>query len=213
MTRLNFYTLCFGLLTSTVSLTLSATTLTVSDNLIVSVVDDNTVEQGFIGKKSSFTLNQGEHALVVRYKDVFEDLDFAEDRVIESQDFVVKFSLAKQQKLKLTTVNVKNLQQAERFAKAPELKLLDENNQKLFLELVKVSDYKLAKQVNLAVSTLPVKVQNKLQTKQSNSTLEPVLRTSNNTFVQVNSLNMLKYWWQTASDEEKNQFKLFLKKK
>jgi len=220
LTRL-FYILCFGLLTSALSLTSSATTLTVSDNIIISEVDNKVIEHGFIGKKSTFTLKQGEHAVVVRYKDVFEDLDFAEDRVVESQNFVVKFTLAKEQQVKLTTTKIKNLSQAERFAKAPELNLVDEDNKQLVLELVDVADYKLARQVNIAVSSLatqtashsavlPAEVKSSAQAKQASATLQQKMTTSSNTLAQVDSLTMLKYWWQTASNTEKDQFKQFL---
>lgn len=223
MTRL-FYIFCLAFLTSALSLTSSAATLTVSDNLIISEIDDKTIEHGFIGKKSTFTLAQGEHAVVVRYKDVFEDLDFAEDRVVESQSFVVQFTLAKQQQIKLTTTKIKNLLQAERFAKTPELQLTDENSNQLTLELVEVADYKLARQVNIAVSSitdkstskntaLPAEVKSSAQTKQAGATLQQKVATSSNTLAQVDSLTMLKYWWQTASNAEKNQFKQFLKNK
>ena len=65
---------------SVISTQVSAATFNVSDNLIVSEVNDKSVDNGFMGKKSSFELSQGNHALIVRYKDVFEDLDFAEER-------------------------------------------------------------------------------------------------------------------------------------
>jgi len=217
LTRL-FYIFCFTFLATALSPTLSAATLTVSDNLIISEVDDKTIEHGFIGKKSTFTLNQGEHAVVVRYKDVFEDLDFAEDRVVESQDFVVKFTLAKEQQVKLTTAKIKNLSQAEHFSKAPELSLIDENNQPLVLELVAVADYKLARQVNIAVSSLADKAAKKNtalpmevnKATQASATPQHAVITSNNILTQVDSLTMLKYWWQTASNTEKDQFKQFL---
>ncbi|MBL0709920.1 MAG: DUF2057 domain-containing protein [Colwellia sp.] len=210
-----FYIFCLSLLISTVAFTSSAATLTVSGNLIVSEVDDEIVDHGFMGKNSTFTLNQGEHALIVRYKDVFEDLDFAEDRVVESQKFVVKFSIVQQKTLTLTTEKIKNLSQADHFAKAPELTLMDENNKSLVLELFQVSDYKLAKQVNLAVASfantksinntvLPIKA--KESTAQKSHVLTAKALTDD-TLKQVNSLTMLKYWWQTASTTEKKQFK------
>ncbi|MCW8834299.1 MAG: DUF2057 domain-containing protein [Colwellia sp.] len=217
MTRL-FYIFCLGLLSTVTSFTPMAATLTVADNLIVSELDDKVVEHGFIGKKSTFELNQGEHALIVRYKDVFEDLDFAEDRVVESQDFVVKFSLTNQQQLTLTTAAIKNLKQAERFAKAPEIMLIDEKNKPLVIELVEVSDYKLVKQVNIAVSSITAHNANhnaspRIANTQSNSTKKQAAPISDNSLIQVDSLTMLKYWWQTASKTEKDQFKQFLKNK
>ncbi len=207
------------LLTSTISFNLWATTLTVSDNLIVSEVDDTIVEHGFISKKATFTLKQGEHALIVRYKDVFEDLDFAEDRVVESQSFVVKFSVENEKQLKLATVSIKNLSDAKAFAKSPELVLKNERNKELKIELENVSDYKVAKQVDLAVnayvskqtvekSKKPLLVETAAATK--SIALSNNKQKTSNTLLQVDSLVMLKYWWKNASAQEKIQFKQYI---
>lgn len=214
-----------------VSATLWAATLTVSDNLIVTEIDNNVVEHGFIGKNSKFSLNQGEHALIVHYKDVFEDLEFAEDRVVKSQEFVVKFNITQEKQLMLVTTDIKNLTQAESFSKSPELILKDENNKQLNIALENVSDYKIAQQVDIAVSsyaskqaiekpsekkiakTVAVTESAKLVTAPvaKITTVSPVITpNTNNTLIQVNSLTMLKYWWKNASDEEKIHFKQYI---
>ncbi|MDX2370553.1 MAG: DUF2057 family protein [Colwellia sp.] len=191
---------------SAISTQLFAATVSVSENLIVSEVNDKTIDNGFIGSKSVFELSRGNHALIVRYKDVFEDLDFAEERRVESQDFVVKFAITDQAQLKLSTIKIKNLAEAETFIKSPKLKLKDGRDNQLDLSLEQVSDYKLAKQVDLVVNSLASK-----QIIQTNSSALPTASTpkSKNTFLQVNSLTMLKYWWQNASNEEKQRFKQF----
>jgi uncharacterized protein YccT (UPF0319 family) len=204
---------------SAVSTQLLAATVNVSENLIISEVNDKTVDNGFIGQQSSFELSKGNHAFIIRYKDVFEDLDFAEERLVESQDFVVKFTITDQQKLKLSTVKIKNLKSAENFAKSPKLILLDRNNNQLPLSLEKVADYKLAKQVDIAVNSLaskqitppksPVLATTATVTKKSNTTATKT--SADNTLLQINSLNMLKYWWQNASNDEKQRFKQFTK--
>lgn len=217
MTRI-FYIFCFTFLATALSPTSSAATLTVSDNLIVSEVDDKKVEHGFISKKSTFTLMQGEHALVVRYKDVFEDLDFAEDRVVESQSFVVKFHVVDEKQLNLTTVAVNNLAQAKSFSKSPELVLKDERNKQIKMELENVSDYKVAKQVDIAVNTYVSKQaieQDKKTVMAETAVVSKSITPSTNKpqatniLIQVNALAMLKYWWQNASDEEKKHFKQY----
>lgn len=194
---------------SVISIQAFAATVKVSDNLIISKVNDKSVDNGFIGKKSSFELNEGNHAFVVRYKDVFEDLDFAEDRLVESQDFVVKFTITDQEKLKLSTVKIKNLAGAEHFAKSPELTLQDRHNNQLELTLESVSDYKLAKQVDIAVNSLASK--QVIETNNSSLTTASAVapQTMDNNSIQVNSLAMLKYWWKNASNEEKQRFKQF----
>jgi uncharacterized protein YccT (UPF0319 family) len=195
---------------SAISTQVLATTVNVSDNLIVSEVNNTSVDNGFISKQSSFELKQGNHALVLRYKDVFEDLEFAEDRLVKSQDFVVKFTITDQEQLKLSTIKIKNLAAAENFIKSPKLKLKDGQNNQLKVTLEKVSDYKLAKQVDRAVSALALN--------QTIPTKNSALTTSNvttekqaNTSIQLNSLTMLKYWWQNASMDEKQRFVQFTK--
>jgi len=193
-----------------------AATLKVSDNLIVSKVDDQSIKHGFLGKKSEFELAQGSHAIILRYKDVFEDLDFAEERVVESKEFVVKFTISKEEQLNLETKIIKDLAQAQSFAKSPKLKLISDYNEYLVVELQTVADYKLAKQVHFAVNTLASKQEIK-KSKESILTkptaasalavITPSNQKANNTLIQVNSLAMLKYWWQNASDKEKKHFK------
>jgi uncharacterized protein YccT (UPF0319 family) len=194
-----------------------AATFNVSDNLIVSEVNDISVDHGYIDNKYSFELKRGMHALIVRYKDVFEDLDFAEDRLVESQDFVVKFTITDQKQLRLSTRKINNLAEAEFFAKSPQLTLQDSNADQLNILLEKVDDYKLAKQVDIAVSALSpksktqLKLQPQIQTKVSQIKTMPVLETNKttNTSTQVNALTMLKYWWNNASAIEKQRFNKF----
>lgn len=200
--------LCSSL--STISTQALAATVNVSDNLVISAVNDKRIENSFLHKKSSFELNQGEHALILRYKDVFEDLEFNEERRVESQDFVVKFTITDQEQLELSTVEIKDLAAAENFKKSPELQLKDDNNNQLSLSLEEVSDYKLAKQVDIAVSALAT---NKvIQTQGSGLPAATVLTDKQTgTPIRVNSLDMLKYWWQNASTDEKKRFKEFTK--
>lgn len=205
---------------SAMSTKVEAVTLKVSENLIVSEVNDQDVDNGFIGKqKSTFKLDKGNHAIIVKYKDVFEDLDFAEDRVVESQEFVVKFKITNQQQLKLSTTKIKNLASAEAFAKSPQLNLTDRSHNQLPLSLEKVEDYKLAKQVDAAVNTLATKqrIQNQTATLATTApvttatTVKMAKSKVNNTSIQINSLTMLTYWWQNASNDEKQRFKQLIK--
>ena len=210
---------------SLVSTSLLAATLKVSDNLIVSEINDKTIEHGFIDDKSVFELNRGAQAVLIRYKDVFEDLDFAEDRVVESDQFVVKFNLDNEQQLILTTSSIKNLASAQAFAKSPEIILKDEHNKSLNIELEKVEDYNFAKQIDIAVNTIAAKqsTNNLHQARVTNSTVTApnkptpakvalvkkmaTKQQTNNAYVQVDALTMLKFWWQNASEQEKKNFK------
>lgn len=201
-------------------LTLWATTLKVSDNLVVTEINNKAVEHGLLSKKSMFTLSPGDHALVIYYKDVFEDLNFAENRVVKSNAFVAKFSIINQEQLILDTSTINNLAQAEAFSQSPVLRLEDSNNQTVNIELESVENYKIAQQVDAAINSYTSKKQNEqikaavtdkimAENKVIPSTMpsSATAQKSGNTLIQVNALLMLKYWWKNASDEQKENFK------
>ena len=191
----------------------------VSDNLIVSEVNNKAVDQGFFSKKSNFPIILGKNAVILRYKDVFEDLNFAEDRVVESNEFVVKFTVLSDDDLILKTEKIANLREAEAFSKKPVLILKDHNNNLIEMQLENVSDYKIEQQVNIAVNSYVTKqavkeyetLQKNKVKKNTQVVSESVQqKTSDNTLIQIKAFPMLKYWWQNASNEEKKQFKEFL---
>ncbi len=186
-----------------------AATVHVSNNLVVSEVNDREIESGFLDNEASFELAKGTHALVIRYKDVFEDLIVAADTVVESQDFIIKFTIAVQQKLKLSTVKINSLEAAERFSKSPRLQLVDSRNNQLEISLERVSDYKLAKQVDKAVHARI----NQNISPQATAAIIGVSGPSTSNTTKVNALTMLQYWWQNASESEKLRFKQMTKTK
>ena len=211
-----------------------AATLIVADNLQLREVNDERVNDSFFdytfSKDKSITLPEGNNTLLIKYKDVYEDMEFAEERLVESEFFIVKFSITNQQTVKLETPKIKDLSAAERFSQSPEIMLLDENNTPVVLVLEKHSDYKLAKQVTKVITTLPEQVlsEQALNTKKTaennninklkNNVSESVNTVKNNdkafsdqVLMQTKSLPMLKYWWQKASTQEKQAFILYVK--
>jgi len=210
------------LLCSFITVKASAITLTVTDNLIIRDVDDKPVEHGFLSKKQQLELTQGQHSLVIKYKDVFEDLDFAEDRLVTSDYFVVTFTVENQQKLLLTTSKINDLATAERFVRAPELSLLDENKQGVVLDLATLADYELAKQVTKVVTTLStatviaqandIKVNSKVTNNNANHSITSEQAFNAKVINKVDTVPMLKYWWRQASHDEKNKFIDFINK-
>lgn len=203
---------------------LFAATLSVADNLVVRELDDKALDDSFFSSKQSIQLSKGSHTLLIKYKDVYEDLDFAEERLVESELFIVKFDLTEQQKLKLMTPKIKNLSAAEKFSQSPEIIIVDENNTALVLQLENHEDYKLAKQVKKVVTTLPNANVITNDTRQVNASSNTTSVSKNQgdlpgeqqTFneqvlTQAKSLPMLKYWWQKASAKDKQDFILYIK--
>ncbi|TYK66954.1 DUF2057 domain-containing protein [Colwellia echini] len=197
-----------------------AATLTLSDNLVLRDIDDKPIEKSFFSQQQTFELPAGEHVIVIKYKDVFEDLELGEERLVSSDYFVVKFSFNSQQSLALTTGNIKNLTAAELYVKSPVLTLRDENNRELPLVLETLNDYEMAKEVSkqLAISsTTSVAPTNVSPTTTLNSTQPKTI--SDNPSVnkvktqvspEVDAVPMLKYWWQKASKQQKASFMQFI---
>jgi len=205
---------------------LFAATLSIADNLVLRELDDKRLQNDFFinafSRENSIKLSKGSHTLLIKYKDVYEDLDFAEDRLVESELFIVKFTLTNQQTLKLMTPKIENLLAAENFSQSPEIILTDENDTVLFLQLEKHKDYLLSKQVEKVVTALPKNVVLIKETKHGNlaeqadtiNQVKAISKSESQTFneqvlTQTKSLPMLKYWWQRASDREKQKFILY----
>ncbi len=185
-----------------ISLEVVAATVTVSDNLIVRDVNDKPVEHGFLSKKQSFDLEQGKQSFVVKYKDVFENMDLGLETLVTTDYFVVEFIVKNQKNLALSTVAINDLSAAEAFSKSPELVLLDEKESPLVLKLMTLSDYELTKKVNEVVTTLSAAKPDNLSAQSQNKNVEIETKV----LEQVDTLPMLKYWWLKASTKEKAEF-------
>lgn len=199
-----------------------AGTLFIADNLVLRELDDKAVDDGFFAatfsSAKSIKISKGKHTLLIKYKDVYEDIDFAEERLVESELFIVKFSLTDQQTVKLMTPKIADLSAAEKFSQSPEIMLVDENNVAIVLKLEKYDDYKLAKQIEKTVTSLAMNsaVTDKAKTaKVSNKAVAvaPTKATSQEAafheqvLTHTESLPMLKYWWHRASEKDKQDFK------
>ena len=215
-----------------VSASIFAAQLKVADNLEIKELNDKPIAQGFFKNNRNLQLSSGKQALVVRYKDVFEDEDLGQDRVIESDYFVIFFNVTMQNTLRLKTAKVSGIDQAERFSYAPEVVLHDDKNNSLELTLENYKDYQLSREVNKVIVNLPDEVSqlaeksSQSQVIQSSNELADdvandnvskdiaqvsTLPTSEEVLSKVDSLPMLKYWWQKASAQDKQAFLQFIK--
>ena len=188
----------------------NASQLTLTDNLILRDVNDKPIEQGFFSNKQQLTLSKGHHTLVLKYKDVFEDTDMSEERLVTSEYFVVSFKITNQQQLVLSTTKINDLAAAERFSQQPELSLLDEQGNEISLHLEKLKDYELAKQVNKVVTSLslPAKASENMSSVKSKQ--NDVDNFNDKVISEVDALPMLKYWWTKASQKQKKDFLVFI---
>lgn len=226
-----------SLLLGVLSISASATQLTISDNLMVKAMDGKKVETSFFDKNTKIDLSAGEHLLILKYEDIFENLEISFDtyETIKSDNFIVKFTVADQNRLKLSTPKIKNLAAAQAFIKAPKVILVDENNAALPLSYKSFARYQAAEKlaqlkaltsepvVAMAASAPQVPIKPSLTMKQpmtvkpelSVKAMSPISPVKSTTLIPTSEtphpLTMLKYWWNNASAEEKAAFTLYLK--
>ncbi len=90
--------------------------------------------------------------------------------------------------------------------------MLDEHKQEVVLDLETLSDYKLGKQVTKVVTTLsaPAVISQSYST--TMTTAEDGQAFNNKVINKVDTVPMLKYWWQKANKDEKENFLIFINK-
>jgi len=233
-----FFTKIITMLLLLLSFVSSATTIEVAKNLEIKEVNDKPFSEGFFSNNKSIKIpaeqlnQQTTQTIVVRYKDVFEDFELGQDRVVETEYFVIKFALDKQSVLKLKTTTINDISEAESFVSKPEVMLVSNNGVSIPLELETYADYKLKREVTKVVATLPIdvsdkplspKAEEKIAVAIDNDIADLDVRTETNdidnrsqeftekVMDKVNTLPMLKYWWQKASAKEKADFIAFIK--
>ena len=111
------------------SFSVSATKLSVENSLMVKEIDNKIVSQGFLSQTTTFELSKGDHVVVLKYKDVYENLDFGDEELVESPLFVVKFSTNNETKVTINTPKIRNLNVAKHYAKMPKV-LVNDNEKK-----------------------------------------------------------------------------------
>jgi len=198
----------------------------VEDSLIVKEIDNKAFSHGFLSQKTKFSLAKGEHAVVIKYKDVFEDLDFGEEELVESALFVAKFNSNDQDVITIKTPKIRNLKVAKHYVKMPEVIVTDSKNNKLSVEHQTYSEYKTEQEVSTVLAHIAKVTPNTIKTQPvqlaKKSTTAIVIAAKVNKVLlkekkniqssnRMNSLSMLEYWWQQASDEEKLAFKQKIK--
>jgi len=212
-----------------VSLQASATKLVVEDSLMVKEIDNQVVSQGFLSQKTVFELTSGDHAVVLKYKDVYEDLDFGDEELVESPLFVVKFTTNNQGKITIKTPKIRNLKVAKHYAKMPEVLVSDSKQKQLSVEHQTYTEYKTEQEVSTVLAQIakaaPVVTRGtSIQPMEKTviqalvlskvgkaSKVEKVKKVKTQSAKPMNNLSMLEYWWQQASDEEKAIFKQQIK--
>lgn len=173
----------------------------------IKLIELNGQEQSFSFFESStdVELMQGQNVLVLQYKELFDDYDNDDHTTIKSLSFIVILNNESNKDLSLLTEDINNLNEARNYAKDPQITIIDENQKNIQFFKQELKSY-------LASNKLPSLTQPAKQSIAEEPKKLPVDSFSNQINVtQINSntpeaLNMLKFWWRQASEQQRAEF-------
>ena len=173
-------------------------------------------KSGFFESETELELGSGRHIIEYRYSEIFEDDDVDDHIKIKSEPFVLDITLGQDAK---TIKNPNNLDvaQAKAYAKQPKLTFVEKDGSKeMTHNIMSIKDYEQTRYQSLLDTTQAVK-RNLPTAAVAPASKQHVAReqTTNKSQAaskvaeqKVNSraLEMLNYWWQQASEQERAAF-------
>lgn len=208
----------FILALSLFNLNVLAASVKFPDVFNVLKVNGGNFASSFSGSESTISLSAGQQVIVVEYKELFDDYNRTDHTRVKSDPFVIIFT-AKDIDYYVKAPSFAGDSIARDFASSPKISMFTNKNEPVAVEVLFLNDYE--KMSHKKVS-LPSSHSAKMQTTEDDviptyrnhptQTPPDARETSESENIYENSdsgsknVNMLTYWWQKASAEERQQF-------
>ena len=176
------------------------------------VLSVNGLEQSVfsLAKEKHLKLKQGRNIVVLEYDEIFDSQLNDSHESVRPAPYALIFDVSKESILRLQTPNTPNLDAAERYAKAPEFSVEDEQKQAITIVAKPAKDltYASVLDANSEASTSASQAP-------SISPVEGAMLASANKqnaahtnaeLAKPDALNMLLYWWTMANEQERKAF-------
>lgn len=173
------------------SQTSQAATVQFSEEVYPLKVNAKVVEHSLFGKTLELELPVGQHRVQLKYNDIYE-LDYDEHQVVESEPFWVLIDIQQDGLHKIAFERPESVQAAEVFAQNPRVSFIAPNNQTA--EVAVVTEVEKAKPI--------------VKAKAQSNTKNTFKKQDNG----PNAEDMLQYWWQQATDTQRDTFLRSIKK-
>ncbi|REL35789.1 DUF2057 domain-containing protein [Thalassotalea euphylliae] len=181
---------------------LSAKELIFPDVYEVLKVNGDSFSRGLFESESKITLPVGRHVILYRYSELFEDADNDDHVKVKSDQFVLVVNKA-EETIKVSSPRNQEEKQAREYAKSPSLTLTTSSDKKVVYQTFALADFEQRQ------------YQSVLDTRSSNegASAKPAMlpalpnQVGSDRTAHSRALDMLNYWWQQASEQEKAAFK------
>lgn len=184
----------------------NAGSITFPENYEVIKVNGKTYSQSFFASESKVELLSERNVILYRYNELFEDADF--DHVnIKSEPYVLLIADSKDTFI-VTPPAIKDISQARMYGEKPLLKINNSKQQLVKHQIVSLNDYEKKKFAQIKVEI--VEQQDKENAVNlvatANRTANKYKETTKAKLETSRAFDMLNYWWQQASEQEKQAF-------
>lgn len=177
-------------------------------------INGSKYEQGLVSQKRLVSLKAGLNRIVIEYEEVFESDDGEDFDIVKSSPFLVEMYLNNNQSYQQKLIKPADSDAARRFAKAPKFSfhnLTDNKPQKFSLtalsgsnEAFVLQESRLPRRKTLMITSSSKPIEKKVEPQVNKDSIIASKETGN----QSDSIasKMLDYWWQQASEAEKEAF-------
>ncbi|MFD2166564.1 DUF2057 family protein [Thalassotalea euphylliae] len=188
-----------------------AATITFPEVYDVLKVNGQDYSSGFFSKKSDIELTPGRHVVLYRYNELFEDPSNDDHAKIKSEPFVMIVDMS-DANLTVQSPEILDEMQARKYALKPTLTIMSSNNTPASFSLSSLRDFEKAqyqRAIEVAretpLTTAPAN-DNQIPNDSNTGSALPKDSESGNVSSQSRAYQMLNYWWQQASKEERKAF-------
>lgn len=183
--------------------------VTFPEELVPLQLDNQPIEQSFFSRIDKLDIPAGQHNLKLKYSDLYEE-DYDDHQTVESAPFWVSITIDAGQNYALTFNRATTLAQAKQFAKAPQVQLRSNQGAQALAKVAAPAP--VVQAVQPVVSAMPNNIPSTAPNNSvpNKATAKPVEQTRSALSAPapkaVNAQSMLLFWWQQASDAERQAF-------
>ncbi|WOH37985.1 DUF2057 domain-containing protein [Thalassotalea fonticola] len=177
-----------------------ATELIIPDTFVVERLNGEEFSANFFASETKLALLPGQNVLVLKYSELFDDDTEDHHITVKSKPFILLFSVGKEEKLKFSYPKQTDGEGAKHFAKSPKVSLIKPNGSAVPV-------------ISQSLTTYNDTVMKETLSRRQAIVKQSLSEDDKGQFTQTGpqSLPMLKYWWQQASEKEQKEFLTFIK--
>ncbi|WP_068545245.1 DUF2057 domain-containing protein [Thalassotalea crassostreae] len=177
------------------STVVSAAQLVVPEDFEVLRLNGEEFSTSLLAKSTTLELPPGQNVLVLKYSQMFDD-DMEDHHItIKSKPFILLFSVSNEKSLTFSYPKQTDGELARVYAKSPDIKILDSQNRALGV-------------INQSLSSYNDSVMKETLNRRQEIVKKSLADKDGEEFEAIgpDELSMLKYWWQQASEQDKQLF-------